>query len=91
MSSTATIIGSRANMGAGKTNAAAKRVLAMGEDMRNVVISFRLSLTGTYKQKFKGFEAYTDIEGRIDDTHRNLIIQPESMSRMPERDGPISV
>ena len=90
MESTASIIANKCAMGGGKTNAAATRVIklkaqtkAAGQkDWRTVVISFRISLTGTYKLKFKGFTAYGDVEGRIGDDIGELIIQPESMSRM---------
>ena len=65
MESTASIIANKCAMGGGKTNAAATRVIklkaqtkAAGQkDWRTVVVSFRISLTGTYTLKCKGFTA----------------------------------
>jgi len=80
MTSTADIVAIRARMGTGKTYAAA--LMAEASPLRLCVLSIRLSLTGAYKQLYKGIKAYLDIEGPIKDDVGRIIIQPESLYRL---------
>lgn len=88
MASKAKILASRAPMGTGKTNCAAQK---MDTNVRNLIVSFRITLTGQYKNdKFKNLKdlvAYNekDEDGKtlvLDDKIRNLICQPESFHRI---------
>ena len=84
INSQSSIIGQRASMGTGKTNAAAIRALKYGENDRIIVASFRLALTSQLKNdKFAqdvNMASYTDLKGKI--TANHFIIQPESMHRI---------
>lgn len=85
LNSEATIIGQRASMGTGKTNAVAKRAMLHynSKEKRYVVLSFRISLSDQLKNdKFSAdpnIVCYKDCKGTITAPH--LIIQPESLHR----------
>ena len=85
INSKATIIGQRASMGTGKTNACATRAIKHYNDLdhRYMVMSFRISLSDQLKNdKFANdpnIVCYKDIKGKLTAPH--LIIQPESLHR----------
>lgn len=80
MESSADIIVSKSKMGTGKSRCSAMR--AEKSTNRLCIVSFRLSLTSTYKNTFSGSKAYTDIDGGITNEHKRIVIQPESMHRV---------
>ena len=85
INSEATIIGQRASMGTGKTNAAALRAITRynKKNDRYVLISFRISLAEQLaNDKFSEdpeLKCYNKIKGKI--TADKLVIQPESLHR----------
>jgi hypothetical protein len=86
--SKATIIGSKANQGSGKTYSSAERVVKHlnTPDKRVLITSFRISLTEQLKtEKYNavdGLVSYRDNGVKLNNAISKMIVQPESFHRI---------
>lgn len=70
-----------ADMGTGKTKALRAYVDSCPESERQLIVSFRQTFTKSVGGTFKEFVQYNDVSGEL--TQQRLIVQVESLSRVP--------